>query len=84
MQPTVKWIDDKGQSRLLQWDDVLIVSRYNAQVSDLWKRLPKARVGTVDNFSGSAGVGGDLLGGDIIARGCASGNGVSLQLESER
>jgi hypothetical protein len=52
MQPTVKFIDDKGQSRPLHWDDVLIVSPYNAQVSDLWKRLPKARVGTVDKFQG--------------------------------
>jgi predicted RecB family nuclease len=52
IQPRVKWIDDNGQSRLLQWDDVLIVSPYNAQVSDLWKRLPGARVGTVDKFQG--------------------------------
>jgi superfamily I DNA and/or RNA helicase len=52
MQPTAKWIDEKGQSRSLQWDDVLIVSPYNAQVSDLWKRLPTARVGTVDKFQG--------------------------------
>jgi superfamily I DNA and/or RNA helicase len=52
MQPSVKWIDDKEQSRPLRWDDVLIVSPYNAQVSDLWKRLPKASVGTVDKFQG--------------------------------
>jgi uncharacterized protein len=52
MQPRVKWIDDKAQSRPLRRDDVLIVSPYNAQVSDLWKRLPGARVGTVDKFQG--------------------------------
>jgi uncharacterized protein len=52
MQPSVKWVDDKGCSRPLQWADVLIVSPYNAQVSDLWKRLPKARIGTVDKFQG--------------------------------
>jgi uncharacterized protein len=52
MQPTVQWIDDKDQSRPLRWDDVLIVSPYNAQVSDLWKRVPRARVGTVDKFQG--------------------------------
>jgi hypothetical protein len=52
MQSSVEWIDDKRQSRPLGWDDVLIVSPYNAQVSDLWKRLPKARVGTVDKFQG--------------------------------
>jgi superfamily I DNA and/or RNA helicase len=43
---------DNGQSRRLRWNDVLIVSPYNAQVSDLWKRLPGARVGTVDKFQG--------------------------------
>jgi superfamily I DNA and/or RNA helicase len=48
----VKWIGAKGQSRPLRWEDVLIVSPYNAQVSDLWKSLPKARVGTVDKFQG--------------------------------
>ena len=52
MQSSVKWINAKGQSRSLQWDDVLIVSPYNAQVSDLWKSLLKARVGTVDKFQG--------------------------------
>jgi predicted RecB family nuclease len=52
MQPNVKWIDDRRQSRPLNWDDVLIVSPYNAQVSDLSKRLPNARVGTVDKFQG--------------------------------
>jgi superfamily I DNA and/or RNA helicase len=52
MQPGVRWMGEKGQSRPLRWDDVLIVSPYNAQVSDLWKRLPKARVGTVDKFQG--------------------------------
>jgi superfamily I DNA and/or RNA helicase len=52
IQPSVKWIGAKGQSRPLRWEDVLIVSPYNAQVSDLWKSLPKARVGTVDKFQG--------------------------------
>jgi uncharacterized protein len=52
MQPSVKWIDDKERSRPLQWGDVLIVSPYNAQVSDLSKSLPKASVGTVDKFQG--------------------------------
>ena len=48
----VNWIDDKGQSRPLRLDDVLIVAPYNAQVSDLSNRIPNARVGTVDKFQG--------------------------------
>ncbi|MBV9673348.1 MAG: TM0106 family RecB-like putative nuclease [Verrucomicrobia bacterium] len=52
VRSNVRWIDDKGQSKPLQWEDVLIVSPYNAQVSDLGKRLQEARVGTVDKFQG--------------------------------
>ena len=52
VQAGVNWIDDKGRSRPLRLDDVLIVAPYNAQVSDLWKRIPNARVGTVDKFQG--------------------------------
>jgi superfamily I DNA and/or RNA helicase len=52
MQAGGKWIDDKGRSRSLRLDDVLIVAPYNAQVSDLSNRLSKARVGTVDKFQG--------------------------------
>ncbi|MGA7904006.1 MAG: AAA domain-containing protein [Terrimicrobiaceae bacterium] len=53
VQTGVNWIDDKGQSRPLRLDDVLIVAPYNAQVSDLSNRLPpNARVGTVDKFQG--------------------------------
>ena len=52
LQSGVNWIDDKGRSRPLRLDDVLIVAPYNAQVSDLSNRLPNARVGTVDKFQG--------------------------------
>ena len=53
LQSGVNWIDDKGQNRPLRVDDVLIVAPYNAQVSDLFNRLPpKALVGTVDKFQG--------------------------------
>ena len=48
----VNWIDDKGRSRPLRLNDVLIVAPYNAQVSDLSNRLSNARVGTVDKFQG--------------------------------
>jgi uncharacterized protein len=52
IQPGVNWIDDKGRSRPLELEDILIVAPYNAQVSDLAARLPAARVGTVDKFQG--------------------------------
>ena len=52
VQTGVNWIDDKGLSRPLRLDDILIVAPYNAQVSDLSKRIPNARVGTVDKFQG--------------------------------
>ena len=52
VQTGVNWIDDKGRSRPLRLDDVLIVAPYNAQVSDLSNRIPNALVGTVDKFQG--------------------------------
>lgn len=52
LQPGVNWIDDKGRSRPLRLEDILIVAPYNAQVSDLLSHLPNARVGTVDKFQG--------------------------------
>jgi predicted RecB family nuclease len=52
VHPSMRWIDDKGRSRPLRLDDVLIVTPYNAQVSDLLEHLPNARVGTVDKFQG--------------------------------
>ena len=53
VQTGVSWTDDKGRSRPMRLNDVLIVAPYNAQVSDLSSRLPpNARVGTVDKFQG--------------------------------
>jgi predicted RecB family nuclease len=52
LQPGVNWIDDKGDSRPLALNDILIVAPYNAQVSDLAARMPGARIGTVDKFQG--------------------------------
>jgi uncharacterized protein len=52
IQPGVNWIDDMGQSRTLQLEDILIVAPYNAQVSDLVTRIPRGRIGTVDKFQG--------------------------------
>lgn len=48
----VNWVDDQGQTRALQMEDILIVAPYNAQVSDLMTRMPQARIGTVDKFQG--------------------------------
>ena len=45
--------DRDGRERRLGWDDVLVVTPYNAQVRCLRKRLgPHARIGTVDKFQG--------------------------------
>ena len=45
--------DFKGRERRLTWEDVLIVTPYNAQVRLLRAQLgPHARIGTVDKFQG--------------------------------
>jgi uncharacterized protein len=46
------WIDRAGAERALKLDDILIIAPYNSQVFELQKRLPGARVGTVDKFQG--------------------------------
>jgi uncharacterized protein len=46
------WTDKTGVRRPLTWNDVLIVAPYNAQVAEIERRLPAARVGTVDKFQG--------------------------------
>jgi predicted RecB family nuclease len=46
------WTDSDGRSHSLGWDDVLIVAPYNAQVAEIARVLPAARVGTVDRFQG--------------------------------
>jgi uncharacterized protein len=47
------YTDEKGVTRLLTTDDVLVVTPYNAQVRGLRKTLPESvRVGTVDKFQG--------------------------------
>jgi len=52
LKPEVVWVDKEEKSRQLRLDDILIVSPYNAQVSDLASQIPGARVGTVDKFQG--------------------------------
>lgn len=47
------WVDPRGVTRPVGWDEIVIVAAYNAQVAEIRKRLPEAaRVGTVDKFQG--------------------------------
>lgn len=46
------WITSSGDERPVQLTDILIITPYNAQVYELKRRLPGARVGTVDKFQG--------------------------------
>jgi uncharacterized protein len=46
------WTDADGESRPVTWADVLLVAPYNAQVAEIGRRVPEARVGTVDKFQG--------------------------------
>lgn len=47
-----QWVDRDGELRPLSLDDIVIITPYNAQVLEIQKRLPSARVGTVDKFQG--------------------------------
>ena len=49
---TSVWTNDKGVMQPVTERDVLIITPYNAQVSELMNRLPDARIGTVDKFQG--------------------------------
>jgi uncharacterized protein len=46
------WTDAGGSPHALTWADVLVVAPYNAQVAEIARALPAARVGTVDKFQG--------------------------------
>lgn len=50
----VSWMDSKGQSRIVEGKDVLVVGPYNAHVSRLVRGLEATgtRAGTVDKFQG--------------------------------
>lgn len=49
---TSVWTNDKGVTLPVTARDVLIITPYNAQVSELMNRLPDARIETVDKFQG--------------------------------
>jgi predicted RecB family nuclease len=46
------WTDADKKISNISLDDILIISPYNAQVFEIQKRLPNARIGTVDKFQG--------------------------------
>ena len=51
------WINEKGEERPLEVDDVLVVAPYNAQVAEIGRAVKsrldvEANVGTVDRFQG--------------------------------
>jgi predicted RecB family nuclease len=46
------WMDRDGIERPVGIEDILIIAPYNAQVFEIRRRLPNARVGTVDKFQG--------------------------------
>jgi uncharacterized protein len=46
------WIDGDGQGKAITFEDIVIITPYNAQVFEIQQRLPGARVGTVDKFQG--------------------------------
>ena len=52
LKPQVMWVDKDENRRRLTLQDILIVTPYNAQVSEIANRLPGARIGTVDKFQG--------------------------------
>jgi len=59
------WVDRLGAKSSIMLDDFLIIAPYNAQVFGLQERLPGARIGTVDKFSGTGSAHSDLFNGDI-------------------
>lgn len=52
LQPGATWVDSQGCEKPLTSEDIVIITPYNAQVAEIRKRLPTARVGTVDKFQG--------------------------------
>jgi predicted RecB family nuclease len=46
------WVDREGHEKSVDLADIIIITPYNAQVFEIQKCLPGARVGTVDKFQG--------------------------------
>lgn len=52
LEAETHWTDRHGEERRVGLDDILIIAPYNAQVLEIQRRIPGARVGTVDKFQG--------------------------------
>ena len=52
LESDATWIDRDGRESPVTLDDIVIITPYNAQVFEIQRRLPGARVGTVDKFQG--------------------------------
>jgi len=52
LDASARWTDRHGTRHAVGLEDILIIAPYNAQVLEIQKRLPRARVGTVDKFQG--------------------------------
>jgi AAA domain len=50
--PGITWTNRFGETKPMHLNDILIVAPYNAQVSEISRLIPEARVGTVDKFQG--------------------------------
>jgi uncharacterized protein len=55
-----RWINERGEERALEVDDVIVVAPYNAQVAEIGRAVKDrvgidANVGTVDRFQGREG-----------------------------
>ena len=52
LEDNATWIDRDGRKSPVTLNDIVIITPYNAQVFEIQRRLPGARVGTVDKFQG--------------------------------
>jgi predicted RecB family nuclease len=52
LEANATWVDAQGTERPLTLEDILVITPYNAQAFEIQRRLPGARVGTVDKFQG--------------------------------
>lgn len=52
LQSNTTWVDGDGREKPVTLNDIVIITPYNAQVFEIQRRLPGARVGTVDKFQG--------------------------------
>lgn len=56
LNSNMAYTDRKGVKRSVTREDIIVIAPYNAQVSEIQKRLPEIHVGTVDKFQGQEAV----------------------------